>query len=199
MGPLSYRAAQHLLAPGARRRLGEQLRERVAGWQPDGLVIDVGCADASLLASPFVGLGVAPLGIDLAHDRARAFGDAIQADAARLPLRTGSVSLAYCCGLLHHLADDEARAVLREMHRVLARSARLVVFDAVLPRVRWRAPIASTIRALDRGAHMRGEQTLRALVCDALPALRWRIDRVGYAATGLEGLWCVAAAEGPCQ
>ncbi|MCL4746763.1 MAG: methyltransferase domain-containing protein [Burkholderiaceae bacterium] len=195
MGPLSYRALQHLLAPGSTQRLGDQLRERVAHWHPEGPAIDVGCADASLLAS----CAFSPIGIDIAHDRALAFGDAIRADAARLPLRSGSIGLAYSCGLLHHLPDERVRAVLREMRRVLLRGARLLVFDAVLPRSRWRAPLASAIRGLDRGAHMRSEPALRSLVRDALPALRWRIDRVAYAATGLEGLWCVAQAEGPCQ
>lgn len=194
LGPRLYRFIQRLVAPGSTKHLGEQLSTLLAGWQPTGPVLDVGCADASLLSA----LGVRPIGVELAYDRARAFGHAIQADAACLPIRSGSVGLSFCCGLLHHLSERQAMAALAEMHRVLASRGRLVVFDAVLPRGRWREPLAMGIRALDRGAYMRSEEALRALVHAALPQLVWRIERSTYAATGLEGLWLLAEAVSPC-
>lgn len=194
LGPLLYRAIQQLLAPGSTRRLGAQLSRRLGGWQACGAVLDVGCADASLLSA----LGFAPIGIERAHDRARAFGNAIQADAVQLPIRSGSVGLSFCCGLLHHLSNDQARSALMEMHRVLMGGGRMLVFDAVLPRKRWRQPLAMGIRALDQGAYMRSQEALIELLHAALPQLQWHSERVAYTATGLEGLWCMAEVVTPC-
>ncbi len=193
-GPRLYRASQWLLAPGSTQQLGAQLVALLEGWRPTGAVIDVGCADASLLDA----LGFAPVGIERSYDRARAFGRAVQADAAQLPIRSGSVGLSFCCGLLHHLPERDVCSALTEMHRVLAAGGRLLVFDAVLPRRRWRQPLAMSIRALDRGAYQRSEESLSALLHTALPQLAWRIERAAYTATGLEGLWCMAEARPTC-
>ncbi len=45
----------------------------------------------------------------------------VQADARRLPLRDKAADLAFCSLALHHFADQDALAVLREMARIARR------------------------------------------------------------------------------
>ena len=45
----------------------------------------------------------------------------VQCDALHLPFRAGSFDYAVCSMFLHHLSDDDAAAVLREMSRVARR------------------------------------------------------------------------------
>jgi ubiquinone/menaquinone biosynthesis C-methylase UbiE len=44
--------------------------------------------------------------------------EVLEADARNLPFADGSFDVAHCSLLVHHLAPDEAIAVLREMRRV---------------------------------------------------------------------------------
>ncbi len=48
-------------------------------------------------------------------------GDSVAGDAAALPFADGSVDIVTCSQVLHHFADAEASALLREMHRVARR------------------------------------------------------------------------------
>lgn len=199
LGALSYRAIQYTLAPGAARHLGAQLEQLLDGWRPNGVALDVGCADASLMSA----IGVNPVGIDRAHDRLRRYaqtapGMAVQADAMHLPIRAGACELVFNCGLLHHLSDTEGRCALAEMRRVLAPGGRLLLFDAVLPAPAWQRPLAALIRACDRGNFMRTQPALEALLRTALPTLAWRTRRVSYSATGLEGLILMSQASAAC-
>ena len=201
-GPRLYRHLQRLLAPGAEAALRAQLAAQLGDWVPTGPALDVGCGDASLLSS----MGLAPIwGVDRAHDRLRAFDasgaahrmadqttHAICADATALPFADGSFGLSFCCGLLHHLDDAAAGRALAEMLRVTAPGGRLLVFDGVWPQSWLRRPLATLLRAADRGRHMRSEAALRALLGSACPGLRWHEKRFEYASTGLEGLSCTA-------
>lgn len=200
-----YRSLQRMLAPGAEIMLPTQLEALLDGWRPTGPSLDVGCGDASMLTR----LGIGPvIGLDIAHDRLIAFAHAAQrtatddvalhADATRLPLREGSVGLAFCCGLLHHLPDAAVLQTLDEMTRVLAPGGRIVVFDAVLPECPAFRPLAAAIRTMDRGRFMRSQSTLQTLIHTAQPKLDWQMQRVSYAGSGLEGLWCFALTRSRC-
>jgi hypothetical protein len=62
-----------------------------------------------------------------------------------------------------------------------------VIFVGAIPVCFGRRPLAWGIRKLHRGANFRDETRYRQL----LAAGNWKIERVIYAMTGLEGLFCV--------
>ncbi len=180
------RLSQQVLAPGAAAYLGKRLSRRLAalGSPP---VLDVGCGYGSPLPDPHRRM----IGIDRDEQRARARAShaaTAVADAAALPFADGHFAASISIGLLHHLDNDAARRAIGEMMRVVRPGGRVVIFDAVLPASARRRPLAAMIRALDRGNAMRTEAELRGLFRGISD---WRFKRVTYAATGLEGLWCV--------
>jgi len=52
----------------------------------------------------------------------------VQADATKLPFRTGSFDLAFNAGVLEHFADDRLRVVIDEMIRVVAVGGEVLAF-----------------------------------------------------------------------
>ena len=58
----------------------------------------------------------------LAHAGRGACGLSLAADALTLPFANGAVDIVMCSQVLHHFAEDEARQLLREMHRVARRA-----------------------------------------------------------------------------
>lgn len=180
-----WSAGQRVLGPGAEARIAEEIAARGLIERAGRRVLDVGCGPESRLA----GFGLEAVGLDLSERalyRARpGCRSLVRADAAALPFASASFDSVWCFGLLHHLDDAAAARALREMRRLTRPGGLLVVFDGVLPRSRWRRPLASLIRALDRGRHMRSEPALRVLLA---PAIRLQMTRFEYATTGLEGL-----------
>jgi SAM-dependent methyltransferase len=192
--PRVYRLGQRLLTPGAQRRLAARLGGCLAGRPAAGPALDVGCGPESLLGR----VGLAPVGVDVAADRAAEFrrqagGPAVVADATALPFAAAACAVVWSGGLLHHLPDPAARQAVRELARVTRPGGLCIVFDGVFPQRRWRHPVAWAIRRLDRGAWMRNQRALEALLA---PLGSWRMTRLTYAATGLEGLWSVLARPG---
>jgi SAM-dependent methyltransferase len=186
--PALYGLAQLLLAPGARKAIFRHMRRCLAGLPPARRLVDIGCGPTSCLWQ----MGLDPVGVDLSAAYAEAFsrnrGPAIVASADALPFARSSVYGLWSIGLLHHLADSTARRAVQEMVRVCRPGGYIVVFDAVLPESPWRRPIAWLLRKLDRGRHMRHQETLESLLEQAAD---WSFERISYSFYGLEGLWCV--------
>ncbi|WP_257297524.1 class I SAM-dependent methyltransferase [Haloarchaeobius sp. FL176] len=98
--------------------------------QEGAVGLDLGCGNgrhAELLAARcdhVVGLDISGGLLATARERARERGfdvELVQADAARLPVATGSVDLAVYVATLHHLPNREARRrSLDELARVLS-------------------------------------------------------------------------------
>jgi SAM-dependent methyltransferase len=179
------RLAAMLLAPGAAANVAMFARGLLAPAPYPSPILDVGCGSISPLAA------LRPIGVDLVQVRAhsrRPLG--IVADAAALPFADGTFPAVFSFGLLHELPDAAARHVIAEMMRVGRFAGRVAIFDGVRPNEGSR-PIAALIRRLD-GPHMRTERELRQLF-DGRPT--WHFERVTYAATGLEGMWCVSRGE----
>ena len=106
----------------------ESALSRLAG---EGPVLDLGCGRGFWLQRMAAG-GCRPVGIEPEPDRARlalAHAPVAAADGARLPLRDGSVGLAWCLHVLHHL-DDPERA-LAEIRRVLRPGGHLLLAETV--------------------------------------------------------------------
>jgi SAM-dependent methyltransferase len=174
---------ERLLAPGAAAHLAAAAAERLAGMG-QGAILDVGCGFDSRVA------GHAPIGVDIDLGRIRALSaPGVVASATRLPFADGAFVGVVSFGLLHHLSDEDARRAIDEVIRVRRENGLALIFDGVRPDDWRRRPAAAVIRDLDRGRHMRHESALRGLF-DEFHG--WRFERVSYAHTGLEGVWCVS-------
>jgi SAM-dependent methyltransferase len=174
------------LAPGATTSIAMFAKGLLAPAPYPDPILDVGCG----LISPLVAAGLRPVGVDIALSRARSHRPVgVVADAAALPFADGSFPAVFSFGLLHELADEAARRAVGEMVRVGRYDGRVVVFDGVLPEPGTR-PLASLVRKFD--GPMRTERELRKLF-DGRPT--WHFQRVTYAATGLEGMWCLSRGE----
>ena len=90
--------------------------------------------------------------------------------------------------MFHHIPDDLARTAIAEAMRTTRPGGVVILFDAVLPRSVWHRPLAYAIRRLDRGKFMRSKAHLLGLLPDQAA---WSIEHISYAATGLEGVFCI--------
>ena len=189
---LLHRLTQRLAAPGA----DSVLQARIADWlvrhPPGGACLDVGCGPVPRMRGA-VGVDVSEPFVQTVR---RAGGTAEAACATALPFGDGTFAVVWSFGLLHHLPDEAARLAVGEMRRVTGVGGWTVIFDAVRPHAAWRRPLAALLRAADRGRWMRSQSALEALL---RPFGHWQRERLTYAWTGLEGLWCALAKdrEGP--
>lgn len=120
-------------------------------------LLDVGCGPADVLA--YLPADVAYLGIDLhppylaaaaRRHPARAFRE-VRVEA----LDDGPYDLVLLAGVLHHLDDDEARAMARECRRLLAPRGRLLALEPL--RRPGRSWLEEQAYAIDRGKFVRAD------------------------------------------
>ena len=121
----------NLLFGGSRAVLAE-LAPALREGGPSATLLDIGTglgdipARARELAAR-LGVGLTTLGLDgdetLATASRRRTDATLRADALTLPVRDRSVDFVTCSQVLHHFADEDARTLLREMHRVARRRA----------------------------------------------------------------------------
>lgn len=162
--PGVYGAFQDLL--GARRARAWICADylRMHGGE---VVVDVGCGPAHVMdelprAIEYHGFDLSPAYIAAARahygDRG-SFHCADVCDLAATPLPP--CDLAFAIGLLHHMDDGAARALLLRLHERLAPGGRLVTVDPAY----WPAQsrIARWIIGRDRGQHVRTGPAYRAL------------------------------------
>jgi SAM-dependent methyltransferase len=137
-------------------------------------IVDIGCGPASIL--PYLGevsyVGIDPQDsyIQAARTRYGRYGTFIHGriDEVADRLEEGA-DIVLAIGVLHHLDDEQARALIRVARRVLKPKGRLVTFDAALTRPQH--PIARILARLDRGRNVR-------LPEDYLALARTSFDRV---------------------
>lgn len=115
----------------------------LAGPRSDDRVLDIGTGTGALLRElARSGTRAAEvIGVDASTrmlDHARSAGlpgewRLEQADVRRLPFADGRFSLVFAAYVLNVLSDEDGKAALREVHRVLAPRGRLVVVSPVAP------------------------------------------------------------------
>lgn len=160
-------------------------------------VLDAGCGRGEVLlacaeaGARVAGLDYSEAALRISRDTLAGVGGAelVQGDVTALPWPDGSFDAVVCGDVIEHLVPDDAAAMLREIHRVLAPGGRLILHTApnrLFLRVSWplaRWPLlaaghADTVRALEswvaasRSYHSR-EQTLHGL--------RRALRRAGFA------------------
>lgn len=183
--PVVYQTAQTILAPGGEIYLRKRIKQLTTQFTTKHNLLDVGCGPASWLRHE----GISPVGLDFSFSYAKAFsahgGRMAVGSAEKLPFSTDSFAGVWSIGLLHHMNDAVVIQAIKEMIRVCHPNGYIVIMDAVLPENPWTRPLASIIRHMDRGRHMRSQLQLKALCPDQN---NWSTKRYTYAVTGLEML-----------
>ena len=190
---LLHSFVQRVAAPGGDGFLKARTARWLAAHPPRGVCLDVGCGPRPRLHAS----GVEMIGVDVSESFVtavrRAGGKAEVACATALPFADGVFGTVWSFGLLHHLRDEDALRAIAEMRRVTSPSGWTIVFDGIRPYSAWRRPLAALLRAADRGRWMRSQAALKALL---RPFGEWQCERMTYALTGLEGLWCALPKDG---
>lgn len=171
--PFVYDFSQAVFgANRSRRRLARDHFRISAGQR----IVDVGCGTGQILnflprEIEYHGFDLDPNYIETARARHGDRGRFDCADITTLPAEAiPPCDLAIAVGLLHHLDDDGARALLTNLARRLAPGGRLLTIDGV-----WEAgqsPIARAILARDRGQNVRDASGYLALVPDGFASSR---------------------------
>ncbi len=123
------------------------------------------------------------VGVDLnrryiEHARKHRRGAFIVGDARRVELPDARFEQALVFGLLHHLPDDDVRAVLRECKRVLVPGGRLLAIEDI-PAVSKLNLIGHLIHNVENGEHIRRPEEYRRLYAEILSIEREEILRSG--------------------
>jgi SAM-dependent methyltransferase len=159
---------------------------------PGERVLDLGCGPGDVL--PYLD-GVEYLGVDISAEyivRGRErFGDRAEfrtGDATAVAADLRDFDLVLALGVLHHLDDDGAAAMLRGAAGALRPGGRLVTLDnAFTPD---QSPVARAIIARDRGQHVRAPEAYVALARrafdDVQPSVRHDLLRIPYTHVVLE-------------
>lgn len=101
-----------------------------------------------------------PLDLDPTMLRAADVPMAIQGDATQLPVASGSIDMALCKQISHHIADAVLDRMFDEIVRVLKPGGKLIFMDAVkTPKV-----ASKLLWRYDRGSHPRWEPDLRQYI-----------------------------------
>jgi SAM-dependent methyltransferase len=144
-----------------RRVISKELKPYVeksaAGAAPR--LLDLGCGTGEL-AAVFLDSGYDYVGIDIEPERIRHAqatfpkGAFHVMDATHLEYPDGYFDQILVTGVLHHLPDDEVRAIVREMKRVLKPGGRALVMEDIALRGSHNL-LGALVHLADEGAHIR--------------------------------------------
>ena len=130
--------------------------------------LDLGCgpgAFADLFAGDdYVGVDLNARYID--HARKTRQGAFIVADARKVDLPDARFDQILIFGLLHHLSDEDVRAVLAECRRLLVAGGRILVIEDI-PAVSRMNLIGHLIHRVENGEHIRPVEEYQRLYSEA--------------------------------
>ena len=130
--------------------------------------LDLGCgpgAFADLFAGDdYVGVDLNARYID--HARKTRQGAFIVGDARRVELPDARFDQILIFGLLHHLPDDDVRAVLAECRRLLTTGGRILVIEDI-PAISRLNVIGHLIHQVENGEHIRPVEAYQRLYTEA--------------------------------
>src|SRR5690606_117315 len=165
--PLIYDTFQSLLGGAAARR---RIADEYIGARSGDRVVDIGCGTGNMLS--VLPAGVRYHGYDLSTAYIKAArrkhgaspnwsfhcADVTVLEDRELP--TFDIAIAF--GLLHHLDDAQATALLQSLHRYLPPGGRVVTMDNAF--VDGQQPVARELIRHDRGCNVRSPDGYLALV-----------------------------------
>jgi SAM-dependent methyltransferase len=150
-------------------RLGQGLRS-----------LDLGCGPGAFSdlfdGDDYVGVDLNRRYIE--HAQRTRQGTFLVGDARRLELPDGRFDQVLIFGLLHHLPDDDVRAVLAEGRRLLAPGGRLLAIEDI-PAVSRLNLIGHLIHRVENGEHIRPAEEYRRLYAEAGRLEREEVLRSG--------------------
>ena len=126
--------------------------------------LDLGCGPGAF-ADVF--LGDDYVGVDLnaryiEHARRTRKGTFLVSDARKVDLPAGRFDQVLIFGLLHHLPDDDVRAVLAESTRLLAPGGRILAIEDI-PAISRLNLVGHLIHNVENGEHIRPAEEYRRL------------------------------------
>jgi SAM-dependent methyltransferase len=172
--PTVYDTVQTLARSGT--ELDRRLAAHVGELARHAFILDVG-GGAGLppslwpAAVTYVCLDIDPVKLAGFRRKGRP-GAALQADATRLPIRTGSLDLVVCKNVTHHLSDAQLPMLFRESARVLKPGCRMLFIDAVHAPERLRSRL---LWRYDRGSHPRAVATLHQAMAREFKLVHWEV------------------------
>jgi SAM-dependent methyltransferase len=131
---------------------------------PSARTLDLGCGPGAFSdlfeKGDYVGADLNPRYID--HARRTRKGAFIVGDARKVDLPDGRFDQILVFGLLHHLPDEDVRAVLTECRRLLVAGGRLLVIEDI-PSVSRLNLVGHLIHRVENGEHIRPVEGYRGL------------------------------------
>ncbi len=147
-----------------------------------GNVLDCGCG-TGVFASCFAPHQYTGIDISSAYvARARALHPQhkfLVMDASRMAFATHSFDAVAISGVLHHMPDSFAQAVLGEVARILKPNGSLLLWEDVPSRSAWNV-VGHSVHQLDVGEHIRPEHEYLKLLAPAFEIKSMRPMRSGF-------------------
>jgi SAM-dependent methyltransferase len=134
-------------------------------------VLDIGCGPADIVSQlrdvTYVGLDHNPKYIESARNRYGSRAQFYCWDVTNERVKEfGKFDIILLLGVLHHLADDEIKLMLRHVSQTLTLNGRLITFDPAIEV--GQHPIARFLARIDRGRYARSSTGYRDLVAQHL-------------------------------
>jgi SAM-dependent methyltransferase len=128
-------------------------------------ILDCGCGPAEIVAFlpevEYLGIDLSPAYIEKARAKFAGFGEFQVQSAAEIAVSGRKFDLVMALGLLHHLNDEQAKALLETAYSALIPGGRLLTFDGVF--VEKQSPLARFFLKRDRGQNVRWQKEYEAL------------------------------------
>jgi ubiquinone/menaquinone biosynthesis C-methylase UbiE len=143
--------------------------------------LDLGCGPGAFAdlfnGDDYVGVDLNRRYIDYAQRTRK--GTFIVGDARRIDLPDDRFDQVLIFGLLHHLSDEDARAVLSEVRRLLVPGGRLLAIEDI-PAISRLNLIGHLIHSVENGEHIRPPEEYRRLYAE-----QGRIEREEVLQSGI--------------
>lgn len=164
------------------------IERELSPWRDVGrrAFLDLGCGTgefaACFPANSYIGIDPCPEYIHFAtHHRPGHFA---VSDGTMLACESQRFDAALVLGVLHHLPDATAQALISELHRVLRPGAIALVMEDVPPPDVWNIA-GHLMHWLDRGGYIRNETSYRAFFTPGFHVLRTYHMRSGICDYGV--------------
>lgn len=153
--PFLYKLIQATVAYNGHKVIKSLLQKEIP--KNTKTVLDQGCGtgEYSLL---FKGkyTGIDNYGKNIEHAKKTYKEKFVLGDATDMPFRDCAFDVVFAVGLHHHLDDVDAKEAINEAMRVLKRSGKLIIIDALLPSFLLN-PLGYILRKVDMGRFVRME------------------------------------------